>query len=49
MLDPKSTMDLIGAYRLGDISARDQLIERCLPLLQRWARGRLPSLWSLPG
>lgn len=43
MLDPKSTMELIGAYRLGDVSARDQLIERCLPLLQRWARGRLPS------
>jgi len=36
-------MELIDAYRVGDIAARDQLIERCLPLLQRWARGRLPS------
>jgi len=42
MQDPQSTIDLISAYRAGDISARDRLITNCLPILQRWARGRLP-------
>lgn len=40
--DPQSTVELLRAYREGDDRARDRLIERCLPLLQRWARGRLP-------
>lgn len=41
--DPKSTVELLRAFRAGDDRARDRLIERCLPLLQRWARGRLPA------
>lgn len=40
--DLQSTVELLRAYRAGDDQARDRLIERCLPLLQRWARGRLP-------
>lgn len=41
--DPQSTVELLRAYRAGSDQARDRLVERCLPLLQRWARGRLPS------
>ena len=37
-----STATLIRALRQGDAEARGRLIERCLPLLRRWARGRLP-------
>ena len=38
----ESTADLVHAYRDGDEAARERLVSRCLPLLQRWARGRLP-------
>lgn len=41
--DLESTRDLITRSNSGDASARDQLARRCLPILQRWARGRLPS------
>ena len=41
--DLESTRDLIARSNSGDASARDQLARRCLPILQRWARGRLPS------
>lgn len=41
--NPRSTVELLSAYRSGDDSARDRLVERCLPLLLRWARGRLPA------
>lgn len=41
--DPESTVELLSAYRSGDDAARDRLVERCLPLLHRWARGRLPA------
>jgi RNA polymerase sigma-70 factor (ECF subfamily) len=39
----ESTATLIRRFQDGDRQARDRLVERCLPLLQRWARGRLPS------
>jgi RNA polymerase sigma factor (sigma-70 family) len=39
------TFELLELYRRGDESARDQLVERCLPQLRRWARGRLPQ-WA---
>jgi len=38
----ESTSRLLQAARTGDDDARDRLFERCRPLLQRWARGRLP-------
>jgi RNA polymerase sigma-70 factor (ECF subfamily) len=38
----ESTLDLIERVRQGDAAARERLFERCLPPLQRWARGRLP-------
>ena len=43
--DPTSTVStatLIQKLRDGDDEAREHLVERCLPLLRRWARGRLP-------
>ncbi len=39
----ESTTALIDAIRAGDFDARDRLFHRCLPLLRRWARGRLPA------
>jgi RNA polymerase sigma factor (sigma-70 family) len=38
-----STQTLLFQYREGDARARDTLLERYLPVLQRWARGRLPA------
>ena len=37
-----STIELLAAVRAGDQSALDVLLERSLPALRRWARGRLP-------
>lgn len=44
MPDPAqdSTASLLARIRSGDADARARLFERCLPLLRRWARGRLP-------
>jgi RNA polymerase sigma-70 factor (ECF subfamily) len=42
MHDLESTAELVRAYQSGDQAAREKLVRRCLPLLQRWARGRLP-------
>ncbi|HZP66474.1 MAG TPA: sigma-70 family RNA polymerase sigma factor [Rudaea sp.] len=36
------TINLIRRIREGDAGARDQLLRRFLPLLKRWAHGRLP-------
>lgn len=36
------TEDLLRRIQAGDMSARDALYQRCLPLLTRWAHGRLP-------
>lgn len=41
--DLESTRELIARSNSGDSSARDRLARRCLPILQRWARGRLPT------
>jgi RNA polymerase sigma-70 factor (ECF subfamily) len=38
-----STATLVRQIQAGDEAARALLVERCLPLLKRWARGRLPS------
>ena len=45
MPDPSltSTATLVRRLQSGDDGARDELVERCLPLLRRWAHGRLPG------
>jgi RNA polymerase sigma-70 factor (ECF subfamily) len=37
-----STVELLNRAKLGDRAALEVLIERSLPPLRRWARGRLP-------
>jgi len=37
------TEQLLRRIREGESAARQALYERCLPLLQRWAHGRLPA------
>ncbi len=39
----ESTAALISRVKAGDEAAREQLVAKYLPLLQRWAHGRLPS------
>lgn len=41
--DLETTAYLLERVRDGDHSARDLLIRRYLPILQSWARGRLPG------
>ncbi len=38
----RSTGILLGLIQQGDDRARDELFRRCLPLLRRFAHGRLP-------
>jgi RNA polymerase sigma factor (sigma-70 family) len=40
-----STLDLLERFKRGDDRAIDLLVERSIPPLQRWARGRLPG-WA---
>lgn len=40
-----STLDLLERFKQGDNEAVDLLVERSLPPLKRWARGRLPR-WA---
>ena len=40
--DLETTVSLLTLVRQGDASARDRLFRRYLPILTRWARGRLP-------
>jgi len=40
--DLASTRELITRGAGGEHAARDELARRCLPVLRRWARGRLP-------
>lgn len=42
-LAPEATVDLVERFRKGDEHALDDLLDRCLPPLRRWARGRLPA------
>lgn len=42
MTTPDSTAELLLRIRAGDAKAREALFRRCLPLLRRWAHGRLP-------
>ncbi len=45
MTNPESTADLLERARAGDGEAMDRLFARYIPLLQRWASGRLPQ-WA---
>jgi RNA polymerase sigma-70 factor, ECF subfamily len=38
-----STLDLLLKAQSGDDEALNRLLERCLPRLRRWAKGRLPA------
>ncbi len=40
-----STTSLLERARAGDAAAIEALFSRCIPSLQRWARGRLPQ-WA---
>src|SRR5262245_47486277 len=40
-----TTIELLERFKQGDATAVDQLVERSLPPLKRWARGRLP-VWA---
>ncbi|SFN33856.1 RNA polymerase sigma factor [Dokdonella immobilis] len=39
----ESTATLLSLLRQGDESARERLMARYLPMLRRWAHGRLPT------
>jgi RNA polymerase sigma-70 factor (ECF subfamily) len=39
----ENTMVLLSRAQRGDAEATNRLVERCLPPLRRWARGRLPD------
>src|SRR5215208_4657444 len=43
--DLTSTIELLDRYKRGDNEAVNLLVERSLPPLKRWARGRLPD-WA---
>lgn len=43
--DLASTLDLLERFKLGDQDAVNLLVERSIPPLRRWARGRLPA-WA---
>src|SRR5262245_56023339 len=38
----ETTVSLLALVRQGDAQARERLFRRYLPVLTRWARGRLP-------
>ena len=42
---PESTVALLARARQGDQAALDQVFARAIPLLKRWASGRLPR-WA---
>ena len=42
LLGDDSTLDLVMAARAGDSASANALLERCLPALKRWTRGRIP-------
>jgi RNA polymerase sigma-70 factor (ECF subfamily) len=39
----ETTADLLTRLRHGDAAARERLLNRYLPVLRRWAHGRLPQ------
>jgi RNA polymerase sigma factor (sigma-70 family) len=43
--DPESSFDLLKRVQSGDADALNRLLQRYMPALNRWARGRLPH-WA---
>lgn len=43
LTDPESTVVLLTRVRAGDSEATEELFHRFLPVMRRWARGRLPE------
>ena len=43
--DVMTTLELLDRYKRGDDAAMNLLLERSIPSLKRWARGRLPQ-WA---
>ncbi len=43
LLSNEPTVELVRMAREGDHVALEALLQRCLPPLRRWARGRLPA------
>jgi RNA polymerase sigma-70 factor (ECF subfamily) len=43
LLSNEPTVELVRMAREGDHLALEALLQRCLPPLRRWARGRLPA------
>lgn len=41
-LTSEATIDLLELVKIGDRTALNRLLERCIPPLRRWAHGRLP-------
>jgi RNA polymerase sigma-70 factor (ECF subfamily) len=44
-MDPETSVALLERVRAGDREALDALLQRYVPALRRWARGRLPR-WA---
>ena len=44
-MGPETTVELLARARAGDAAALDQVFARAIPLLKRWASGRLPR-WT---
>ncbi len=42
-LSPEATVDLLDRVKHGDREALDRLLVRLVPMLRRWAHGRLPN------
>jgi RNA polymerase sigma-70 factor (ECF subfamily) len=42
-LSSEATIELLERVKQGDEEALDRLLQRCIPALQRWAHGRLPT------
>ena len=42
-LAAEATIELLELVKHGDDAALDRLLQRCIPALRRWARGRLPQ------
>jgi RNA polymerase sigma-70 factor (ECF subfamily) len=41
--DADTTIELLDLAKQGDQAALDKLFRRCMPVMRRWARGRLPQ------
>ena len=42
-MSSEDTVDLLELVKIGDRAALDRLLQRVIPVLRRWAHGRLPG------